>query len=142
MLNDNREITEPEKEKRLKSLYDSLDLARKKFVETMATIKTASPVYQMSIGEKRKPIPLATVQQELENEKMIALEYLIGKEKSWLLVYGIAQEPKLLPLAINEAQASLFGVVHGPVTDVIMNAILQNESNTGVLGLLFCQTYD
>ena len=133
LLNDNTELSGSEKKKRFSSLYASLNQARKQFVDTTADIQAASPIYRMNIGEDRKPISLATMQKELAGEKTLTLEYLISREKSWLLIYGMETKPALMPLELDEKQAELFAVDAGPLTAKNIETILQNEKKDGVL---------
>ena len=124
-----------EKERRCETLLNKLREAQRKSVEVQATIHAASPIYRMTVGEDRRPISLTSVQAELERIKGVALEYLIGTEKSFVLFYGNV-ETRLLPLRLKEAEAKLFGVESGWLTSAKMDAILQNEEETGVLQLV------
>ncbi len=111
----------------------SLADARKRLVVAMTAIRAASPAYRLMIAEDRKPVPLDTVRNALVAEKSLALEYLLGNEKSYLLLYGIDTEPRLLPLLLDEKQAEVFNVEAGPLTADKFETILQNKTNDGVL---------
>lgn len=129
-------MSSAEKDRRKQELLDKLREAQRKFVEVQATIRAASPIYRMSVGEDRKPISLSTVQAELQNSKGIALEYLIGMEKSFVLLYGSTGQPRLLPLRLSETEAKLFGVEPDWLTSTKMDFILQNKEETGILQLV------
>ena len=96
-------------------------------------IKNESPFYQKFLS---RPVPFVDVQKQLETDKCLAMQYLIGNEISFLLVYGFRQEPALFPLIIDEKQAALFGVEPGTLTADKLNKVFQNEQNTGVLQLV------
>ena len=114
-----------------------LNDARKRLVDANAAIKNASPLYREFIGKDRKPVPLDDVKKKLNTDQCLALEYLIGNDASYLLVYGFQQEkPMLFPLQINEDQVESFDVEAGPLTAQKLNAIFQNEKNDGVLQLV------
>lgn len=115
---------------------EALKEARRKLVDAMAAIRSASPAYRLMIAEDRKPVAIDTVRQELVSEKTLALEYLVGGEKSYVLIYGLETEPRLLPLALDEKQAEYFEVEAGALSAKKLEAILQNENNNGVLQLV------
>ena len=108
----------------------ALIIARQKHKAAMEAIYAKSPAYQ-----QMKLTALDTVREELITEKSLALEYLIGDEKSYLLLYGFDTETRLLPLALDDNQAKLFGVEPGTLTAKKLDTLLQNE-NGGVLQLL------
>ena len=110
--------------------------ARKRMVDAEAAIKNTSPFYREILGKDRKPVPFTEVEKQLEVDSCLALEYLIGEEKSYLLVYGFMQEPILFPLQIDKTQAALFGVEPGAISFKKLNAIFQNEKNEGILQLV------
>ena len=113
--------------------YEVLKIARKKLADAKAAIRSMSPAYRLMIAEDRKPVPLDSVRKELVAEKTLALEYLLGGEKSYLLVYGIDTEPRLLPLELDEKQAELYAVESGSLTAKKLETILQNEKENGAL---------
>ena len=114
-------------------LTEALKVARKKLVDAMAAIRSASPAYRLMIAEDRKPVALDAVRRDLIADKALALEYLIGEGKSHLLIYGVGVKPKLLPLELNKKQAKLFGVEAGPLTAKKIETIMQNGMKNGVL---------
>jgi len=117
-------------------LKESLKLAREKLVEAMAAIRSASPAYRLMIAEDRKPVAFEIVQKEFDAAKTLVLEYLIGEENSYVLLYGFNIEPTLQALELNELHAELFCVEAGPLTAKKLQSILQNENNDGVLQLV------
>ena len=110
---------------------EALAVARKKQDDAMDAILSESQAYR-----PMELIAFDTVRSELVTEKTLALEYLVGNEKSYLLIYGLDTEPKLLPLELNETQAKLFGVDPGPLTAKKIETLLQNEKHDGVLQLI------
>lgn len=133
LIYNNSNIFVSEKEKKIEPLSTKLRDAQKRWVEARAAIRSASPIYRLMIGEDRKPVSLDTVQKELENDNAIALEYIIGEEKSYLFVFGKGMTPTLFPLTFDEPQAKLFGVKSGNLTTKNLDTILQNADNTGLL---------
>ena len=114
---------------------DVLSSAQKKLSDALAAQRNASPAFRQMLAEGREPVALDTVLKELVAEKTLALEYLIGAGKSYLLVYGLDTEPRLLPLELNEQQAELFGVEKGPLTAKKLETLLQKKDD-GVLRLI------
>lgn len=114
-------------------LVQSWKTARKELLDARAAIRSASPSYRLMIAGDRKPVALDVVRKELVAEKSLALEYLLGGEKSYVLLYGADTQPRLLPLVLNDKQATLFHVESGPLTAKKLETILQNEKNDGVL---------
>ena len=114
---------------------DALKNAPKKLSDALAAQRNASPAFRQILAEGREPAALDTVLKELVAERTLTLEYLIGAGKSYLLVYGLDTEPKLLPLELNEQQAILFGVEKGPLTAMKLETLLQKEDD-GVLRLI------
>lgn len=107
------ETDQPEKTSEIRESKRLLKDAQKRLVEAWAAIKDASPAYRMMMGSDRKPVPLAAIREELEMEKGIALEYQIGREKSYVLVYGVGFPAKLFPLRLDKEQAAIFNVPEG-----------------------------
>ena len=127
------DLTAAQKKAEETKLTEALKVARKKLVDAMAAIRSASPAYRLMIAADRKPVALASVRKDLAADKAVALQYLIGREKAYVLVYGVDVEPTLLPLALDEKQAELFGVEAGALTAKNIETIMQNEQNDGVL---------
>jgi len=136
VLPNRADMTAAQKKTEEAKLLDALKVARKNLVDAMAAIRSASPAYRLMIAEDRKPIALEIIRGELVSEKTLALEYLIGEAVSYVLVYGLETEPKLLPLTLSEKQAELFGVEAGPLTSKKLESLLQNEKRNGVLQLI------
>ncbi|MDR0327431.1 MAG: CHAT domain-containing protein [Planctomycetaceae bacterium] len=135
-INRNRMTADQKKEE--ERLSNALKAAQNKLVNATAAIRFASPAYRLMLSEgERKPIAFDTMRQELATEKTLALEYLIGGKKSYVLVYGGDIEPELLPLELNADQARLFHVAAGPLTSEKLRSILSNkEHSDGVLQIV------
>ena len=108
----------------------ALVAARKKHDDAMEAILAENQAFQ-----SMKTIAFETVRQMLAAEKTLALEYFIGDEKSYLLLYGLDTEPKLLPLELDENQANLFNVEKGYLTAKKLMSLLQNGKD-GVLDII------
>jgi len=78
----------------------------------------------------REPVLLDTIRQELVAEKTLALQYLIGEEESFLLLYGFDTEPRLLPLVLDGKQAELFSVEPGSLATKKLATILQAKADS------------
>ena len=103
---------------------ETLEIAKRKLDAAMEAIHSASPAYR-----QMKLVALDTIRGELIAEKSLALEYLIGDEKSYLLLYGFDTETQLLPLVLNDKQAKLFGVAPGSLTTKKLATILKAGKN-------------
>jgi len=103
---------------------EALNAAKRKLAVAMEAIYSVSPAYrQMTV------VALDSVRSELIAEKSLALEYFIGGEKSYLLLYGFDTEPRLLPLVLDDKQAELFGVEPGPLTTQKLATLLQAKED-------------
>ena len=125
-------MNEAEKKKETEELETKLTAAHQRLVNAEAAIRNASKIYRDCVGKDRKPVPFVDVKKQLETDQSLALEYLIGNEVSYLLVYGFQQKPALFPLQINEDQVELFDVEAGPLTAQKLNIIFQNDQLTGL----------
>lgn len=112
-------------------LKDDLKLAKTRLDDARGAILVASP----ALRQTNEVVSFETVQKKFSEEKFLALEYIIGKEKSYVLVYGAGTEPMLLPLSLNEREAEFFGTDAGPLTSKSLESIL-NRSEDGVLQLV------
>ncbi len=130
------DMSAPAKAKAKEKLESNLKQAHERLESVENAIKAESPFYRMMIGRDRKPVPLDTIRKVLEEEKTVALEYLVGPEKSFLFVYGFGREPRILPLVLNENEARIFGVDSGTLDDEKLGMILQNGEKCGVLQVL------
>ena len=132
----NQPDSTPGKRKDEARLTEALKIARKKLDDAKAAIRAESPAYRLMIAKDREPVALDIIRRELVMEKSLAAQYLIGAEKSYLLLYGLDMEPRLLPLTLDARQAAPFGVEAGHLTTKKLASILQNEKKDGVLQLL------
>ena len=103
---------------------EALKIAEEKFNIAMEAIYSISPAYR-----QMKFASLDTVRGELIAEKSLALEYLIGDEKSYLLLYGFDTDVRLLPLLLDDKQAELFGVEPGHLITKKLATLLQTDEN-------------
>ena len=110
-----------------------LEEAKQRLDNAEDAIINASPNYKEFLSV---PVSFVNIKTQLEMDKCLALQYLIGDNGSYLLVYGFQQEPTLFPLVIDETQAALFGIEPGPLTAEKLNKVFQNEQNTGILQLV------
>ncbi len=127
-----RYVTQKRDEAEIKRKETALRNAQKRLIDAQAAIKNVSPIYRETIG-KGEAEPFANVQKRLQSTKSLALEYLVGNKKSYLLVYGASQETKLFPLELDASQSALFGVEAGPLSSAKMLEIFQNKNNGGVM---------
>ena len=121
-------------------LTEALKIAHKKLDDARDAIRAESPAYRLMIAKDREPVALDSVRQELAAEKTLALQYLIGTEKSYLLFYGLDTEPRLLPLTLDERAAKLFSVEPGFLTTKKLTSLLQNEKEDGLLQMIIKPT--
>lgn len=130
------DIKASDKGKEEQRLQEALKESQKRLVDVWSTIKTASPIYRTMIGGDRKPVALDTVLSDLESDRSLAVEYMIGKTRSYSLVYGEKVKPVLHPIVLGEAQAELFGVEAGFLTSTKLDTILQNKEQNGILQII------
>ena len=126
-------LTAAQKRTEETNLTEARRFAHQKLVNVMNSIRAESPAFQLMSAQDRKPVALDTIRKELDTEKTLALEYLIGENTAFVLVYGFDVEPKLLPLELNESQAKLFDVEAGMLTAKKLETMLQNKNKDGVL---------
>lgn len=124
VLQNNPNATDDDK-KRLQELLDQIPDAYRRAQDAFAAIKAASPAYQMLLDKGRDPIALDVLQSELEVEKTLALEYIVGDKESYLLVFGRNwPKPKLFPPTLTAENAATLGVDEGPLDEKKIDAIL------------------
>ena len=133
VLSRRKDMTISQKRAEKTRLTEALRVAQEKLVDAMSTIRHENRAHQLMVAKDRKPIAFDTICQELVQEKALALEYLLGTENSYLLLYGVDTAPKLLPLSFDKRQAEIFGVEEGALTAKKMETLLQNKTDDDVL---------
>ena len=127
-MNDEEKIVEARR------LEEELGAARQRLVQAWANIKNASPAYRLVVSENREPIPLATLRKEMDRSSTVALQYMLGQNGGYLLIYGGGRKPALIALEISATLAKTLGCEPGPLTSTRAQQILFGRSNRhGVL---------
>ncbi len=117
------------------ALQVDLAKAQLELINVDRDIRTSSSAYQLAIGKEFQPVSLKDMQIWLTSESALLLEYLLTPSGSWLFVVPATGEPKVVPLVINESQASALGIPAGPLTASRLSAAMQVE-NQSLLKLL------
>ncbi len=136
ILEKRKDLLDNDRKAETKKLEDELHAARQAYADVYAEIRNVSPAYWLAVGQDRKPVSLEELKKKAAEEKALLLEYLIGDKGSNLLIVPGAGEPRLVKLEIGKDQAGKLAIKEGPLTDKILNGILQNKESTGVLQIL------
>ncbi len=131
-----RDLSDAQRAAETQKLEAELHTARQTYADVYADIRNASPAYRLALGSDRKPISLEELKKKAAEQKALVLEYLLGEEGGYLLIIPGAGEPHLIKLDINKEQADKLGIKEGPLTNNLLNVILQNEKKTGILQIL------
>ncbi len=108
--------------------------ARQAVYEIYRDIRNASPAYRSALAQDRKPVALAALQEWARKHDAVVALYLLGDERSDVLVVPPAGEkPRLEKLIISAAEAEALGTEAGPLTVSRLQAILFGAKTGGLL---------
>jgi CHAT domain-containing protein len=107
-----------------KNLELELAAARDEAAQIYRDIRTASPAWRMMMRDSFDPLPLEKAQAWLDSQQGILLEYLVGKEQSFLVTITGRGVPQVTKLLINESIAKELGIEAGALTAERLKAAL------------------
>jgi CHAT domain-containing protein/Tfp pilus assembly protein PilF len=135
LVDQRKDLPATERQAERDKLEPELGKARREYVQAYADIRNASPAYRLAVGQDKKPVSLDKLQQWVRQRNGLLLEYLVGTEGGYLLVVSAEGSPRLARLGISDDQARLLGVKAGAVTADLLQSVLSNKEDAGILQL-------
>ena len=134
LLEQRRELSSEERKHRAQSLEERLAQARQDCVLAYGDIRNSSPAYRLSVAKDRRPVSLAALCDWTAARHALVLEYVVGEEKSFVLIVPPAGgQARIEPLVVKAEQAATLGIEAGPLTSARLQTILSNPKRKGVL---------
>lgn len=101
-----------------------LEQAQHDYAEVYRDVRSASPAFRQTVSKDREPIGLDELQRQLNASNTALLYYMLGSEKSHLLVAGPGQPAKLLRLSLDAALQEQLGIAAPELTTGVLEQIL------------------
>jgi CHAT domain-containing protein/tetratricopeptide (TPR) repeat protein len=129
-LENQRGITEVDRENRLTAVNRELDRARSEVVAAYREVQKVSPAYRLASSTDFRPIELATLQPWLKAQEAALLMYLLGDDDGYCFIVRGGGEVNVERLKVSEEQAKALGCDAGPITAKRAKAALLEKGKT------------
>jgi tetratricopeptide (TPR) repeat protein len=123
-------LAESDRERREADLNANLNAARDELVAVYRDVRNASPAYRLSVNREFKPVSLEDLQADAQRQRALLLHYLIGEEKSFVLVVPPEGQPRLVNLQTSQELATDLGIEAGELTAERVAAALRIGERT------------